>query len=246
MQIPHPHTLLILAWLAIGQLCTGCSAEDIAGEAPSEMGVLCLQMSSDEDFVQVETREVQTLTDDFTGYTFKLNDEPISFTDGEATIPAGTYTLSATNANAKNVNGGYDGPLYSGPSEEFTVTAGGTTEVTLSLGAPKNAKVTIELSTEFSALYTLTSLTLKEGEKGHTITSAGQTAYFPATNTNTTLSYTLTANANKGSHVQDITDAKGTVTIAPGTHTTLTLDVNPIDPNLVTIVTGDPYNGEFQ
>ena len=130
MQITHPHTLLILAWLAIGQLCTGCSAEDIAGEAPSEMGVLCLQMSSGEDFVQVETREVQTLTDDFTGYTFKLNDEPISFTDGEATIPAGTYTLSATNAGA--VDGGYKGALYEG-STEFTLNAGEQKDVALNL-----------------------------------------------------------------------------------------------------------------
>lgn len=244
MQIPHPHTLLILAWLAIGQLCTGCSAEDIAGEAPSEMGVLCLQMSSGEDFVKVETRTEQTLTD-FTGYTFTLsNGQELSFTDGKAIIPVGTYKLSATNANADAVDGGYGGPLYSGSSDEFTVTAGGTTPVTLSLGAPQNAKVTIELSSEFTGLYTFSSLTLKEGEKGHTLTSAEQVAYFPATNT--TLSYTLVANAKQYSHVQDITGASGTVTIAPGTHTTLTLNVNPIDPNLITIVTGDPYNGEFQ
>lgn len=244
MQIPHPHTLLILAWLAIGQLCTGCSAEDIAGEDASEMGVLCLQMSSGEDFVQVETRAEQTLTD-FTGYKFTLsNGEEISFTDGKAIIPVGTYKLSATNANADAVDGGYGGPLYSGSSDEFTVTAGGTTPVTLSLGAPQNAKVTIELSSEFTGLYTFSSLTLKEGEKGHTLTSAEQVAYFPATNT--TLSYTLVANAKQYSHVQDITGASGTVTIAPGTHTTLTLNVNPIDPNLITIVTGDPYNGEFQ
>ena len=239
MQITHPHTLLILAWLAIGQLCTGCSAEDIAGEAPSEMGVLCLQMSSDEDFVQVETRAVRALTD----YTFKLNDEPISFTDdGKAIIPAGTYTLSATNAGA--VHDGYGGPLYSGSSDEFTLSAGEQKEVVLNLGSPKNAKVTIELSEGFTKLYTLDELTLNDGTRNNTITSPEQDVYFPATNT--TLSYTLVANANKDSHVQDITGATGTVTIAPGTHTTLTLDVNPIDPNLVTIVTGTPYNGEFQ
>jgi hypothetical protein len=247
MQITHPHTLLILAWLAIGQLCTGCSAEDIAGEAPSEMGVLCLQMSSGEDFVQVETRAEQALKD-FTGYTFTLsNAQELSFTDGKAIIPAGTYTLSATNANAKAVDGGYGGPLYSGSSDEFTVTAGGTTPVTISLGAPKNAKVTISLSAKFTELYTFSSLTLKEEDKGdkeHTITSPGEVAYFPATNT--TLNYTLVVNAKHESYVQDITGAKGTVTIAPGKHTTLTLDVNPIDPNLVTIVTGTPYNGEFQ
>ena len=246
MQITHPHTLLILAWLAIGQLCTGCSAEDIAGETPSEMGVLCLQMSSDEDFVQVETRAVQTLTD-FTGYTFTLsNGQELSFTNGEAIIPAGTYTLSATNANADAVDGGYGGPLYSGSSDEFTVTAGGTTPVTLSLGAPKNAKVTIELSSEFTGLYTFSSLTLKEGEEGeegHTLTPDKQVAYFPATNT--TLSYTLVANAKQYSHVQDITGAKGTVTIAPGTHTTLTLDVNPID-GYIRIDGGGEYGGVFE
>lgn len=241
MQITHPHTLLILAWLAIGQLCTGCNAEDIAGEAPSEMGVLCLQMSSDEDFVKVETRAVQTLKD-FTGYTFTLsNGQELSFTNGEAIIPAGTYTLSATNADA--VDGGYGGPLYCGSSDEFTVTAGGTTPVTLSLGAPQNAKVTIELSSEFTGLYTFSSLTLKEGEKGHTLTSAEQVAYFPATNT--TLSYTLVANANKNSHVQDITGAKGTVTIAPGTHTTLTLYVNPIT-GYIRIDGGGEYGGVFE
>lgn len=241
MQITHPHTLLILAWLAIGQLCTGCSAEDIAGEAPSEMGVLCLQMSSGEDFVQVETRAVQTLTD----FSFTLsNGQELSFNDGEAIIPAGTYRLSATNAGA--VDGGYGGPLYSGSSDEFTVTAGGTTPVTLSLGAPQNAKVTIELSSEFTVLYTFSSLTLKEGEEGeegHTLTPDVQVAYFPATNT--TLSYTLVANANKNSHVQDITGATGTVTIAPGKHTTLTLNVNPIT-GYIKIDSGGEHSGVFE
>ena len=242
MQITHPHTLLILAWLAIGQLCTGCSAEDIAGEAPSEMGVLCLQMSSSEDFVQVETREVQTLTDDFTGYTFKLNDEPISFTDGEATIPAGTYTLSATNAST--VNGGYSGPLYEGATE-FTLNAGEQKDVALNLGSPKNAKVTIELSKEFNGLYTLDELTLNDGTRDNIITLPEQVVYFPAPATNTTLSYTLVANAIGGTHVQDITGATGTVTIAPGTHTTLTLDVNPIT-GYIKIETGGEHNGVFE
>lgn len=239
MQITHPHTLLILAWLAIGQLCTGCSAEDIAGEAPSEMGVLCLQMSSDEDFVQVETRAVQTLTD-WSGYTFKLNDKPISFTEGKAIIPAGTYTLSATNIDA--VDGGYTGALYEG-STEFTLNAGEQKQVTLDLKSPKNAKVTIKLSEGFTGLYTLDELNLNDGTRNNTITSPEQDVYFPATNT--TLSYTLVANAIGGTHVQDITGATGTVTIAPGTHTTLTLDVNPID-GYIRIESGGDYDEEFQ
>lgn len=242
MQITHPHTLLILAWLAIGQLCTGCSAEDIAGEAPSEMGVLCLQMSSGEDFVQVETRAEQTLTD-FTGYKFTLsNGEEISFTDGKAIIPAGSYTLSATNAGA--VDNGYVDPLYE-CSTEFTLNAGEQKNVALNLGSPKNAKVTIKLSEGFNGLYTLDNLTLTDGTESNTITSTEQVAYFPATNTNTTLSYTLVANAIKGTHVQDITGATGTVTIAPGKHTTLKLNVNPIT-GYIRIDGGGEYGGVFE
>ena len=233
MQITHPHTLLILVWLAIGQLCTGCSAEDIAGEAPSEMGVLCLQMSSDEDFVQVETRAVQTLTD-FTGYTFTLsNGQELSFNDGEAIIPAGTYTLSATNAGA--VDGGYKGALYEG-STEFTLNAGEHKTIELDLGKPQNAKITLILTDNFEAVYENVGLKKNSNQlirlnKGDNFSPIGE--------------YTITANAKKGSGVQEFTN-NSTITLSPGTHTTLTLDVNPIDPNLVTIVTGTPYNGEFQ
>ena len=246
MQIPHPHTLLILAWLAIGQLCTGCSAEDIAGEAPSEMGVLCLQMSSGEDFVQVETRAVQTLTD-FTGYKFTLsNGEEISFTDGKAIIPAGSYRLSATNAGA--VNGGYVGPLYEG-SSEFTLNAGEQKQVTLNLGSPKNAKVTINLSDDFKQsaeddAYTYEISNFALGGKTLNLTSNTQDFFFPVPEGGE-LTYILTAAAKQGSHVQDITDAKGTVTIAPGTHITLTLDVNPIT-GYIKIDGGGEHNGVFE
>lgn len=236
MQIKH-HTLLILAWLAIGQLCTGCSAEDIQAEVPEGKGVLCLSMSADEVYVEVETRASQKLTD----YTFTLNGDDITFTDGKAIVPAGTYTLSATNSGA--VDGGYGGPLYEGSSEEFTLSAGEQKAVTLNLGSPQNAMVTVVLSDNFTDHYTLSSLTLKEGEKGHTLTPNNLEAYFPAEAE--TLSYTLVADANKGSHVQDITGATGTVGIAAGTHTTLTLDVNPIT-GYIKIESGDPHSGEFQ
>ena len=244
MQITHPHPLLTLAWLSIGQLCTGCSAEDIAGEAPSEMGVLCLQMSSDEDFVKVETRAEQALKD-FTGYTFTLsNGQELSFTDGKAIIPAGTYTLSATNANAKAGDGGYGGPLYRGSYDEFTVTAGEQKAVTLTLGKPKNSKVTVSSSSAFAEKYELKSLTLNDGTRDITISSVVQEAYFPASVSQ--LTYTLVADAKSGSHVQDITSATGTITISAGTHTPITLKINPIDPNLVIIGTGENHNGEFQ
>ena len=230
MQITHPHILLILAWLAIGQLCTGCSAEDIAGEAPSEMGVLCLQMSSDEDFVKVETRAVQTLTD-WSGYTFKLNDEPISFTDGKAIIPAGTYTLSATNAGA--VDGGYTGALYEG-STEFTLNAGEHKTIELDLGKPQNAKITLILTANFKAAYENVGL---KKENSDIQLSEGE-HFFPKGE------YTITANAKSGSGVQEFIN-NSTITLEAGTHTTLTLDVNPID-GYITIKSGEDWGKEFQ
>ena len=235
------HILTILAWLAISQLCVGCSAEDIAVEDSSNKGILCLSLSSGDEFVKVETRVGQTRTD-WSGYEFRLNDEPISFTDGKAVIPAGSYTLSATNSNT--VDGGYDGALYRGETS-FTLSAGEQKEVTLSLGAPKNAKVTIDFDKTFTDLYTFSSLELNDGSKTNTITKDNPAVYFPVTNT--TLNYTLVANANQNSHVQDITDATGTVTIAAGTHTTITLSISPIDDNLIIIENGEvPHTGEFQ
>ena len=227
MQITHPHILLILAWLAIGQLCTGCSAEDIAGEAPSEMGVLCLQMSSDEDFVQVETRAVQT------GYTFTLsNGQELSFTDGKAIIPAGTYTLSATNAGA--VDGGYTGALYEG-STEFTLNAGEHKTIELDLGSPKNAKITLILTDNFKAAYE--NVGLKKENSDPIQLSEGE-HFFPKGD------YTITANAKSGSGVQEFIN-NSTITLEDGTHTTLTLDVNPIT-GYIKIETGGEHNGVFE
>ena len=244
MQITHPHTLLTLAWLAIGQLCTGCSAEDIAGEDASEMGLLCLQMSSDEVYIQTDTRAVQTLTD-WSGYQFTLDNgttsTPLVFTDGKAIIEAGTYTLSAT--NSASVDNGYSGALYSG-AERFTISPGEQKAISLALGKPKNSKVTVSLSSAFAEKYELKSLTLNDGTRDITISSAAQTAYFPAAATQ--LTYTLVADAKAGSLVQDITSATGSVTIEAGKHTTLNLQLNPIDPNLVVIETDTDYNGEFQ
>jgi hypothetical protein len=56
--------------------------------------------------------------------------------------------------------------------------------------------------------------------------------------------YTITANAKKGSGVQEFTN-NSTITLSPGTHTTLTLDVNPIT-GYITITSGEDWGGEFQ
>ena len=234
----------ILAVLAFGMLGTGCSNEDTQVEAPKLMGVLHLNMSSDEVYVHAGTRAVQTLTD-WREYQFTLDNgttsTPLVFTDGKAIIEAGRYTLSAT--NAASVDNGYASALYSG-AETFSINAGEQKTVILALGKPKNSKVTVSSSSAFAEKYELESLTLNDGTRNVSISSVGQETYFPASVSQ--LTYTLVANAKAGSHVQDITSATGTIAISAGTHTPITLKINPIDPNLVIIGTGENHNGEFQ
>ena len=241
MRHTHHTTAILLVWLAISQLCVGCSSEDSQVEVPDTKGTICLRMSSDEVYVQTSTRATQPLTD-FNGFTFTLNDKPITFTNGQAMVEAGTYILSATNTNT--VDNGYNGPLYYGETEEFTVSPGESKVITLDLGTPKNARITVDATDAFSTLYSWQSLALTDGNRTITITPSKTEAFFPASNT--TLSYTLVADAKTGSQVQDITGASGTVSIAAGKHTSVTLNVNPIDPSLIVIETGDSHGGEFQ
>ena len=231
----------ILAVLAFGMLGSGCSNEDSQVEVPNTKGTICLRMSSDEVYVQASTRAIQTLTD-FNGFTFTLNDKPIDFTNGQAMVEAGTYTLSATNTNT--VDNGYNGPLYYGETEEFTISPGENKLITLNLGAPKNARLTVDVAEAFSTLYNWQSLALTDGNRTITLTPSNTEAFFPPSASQ--LTYTLVADAKAGSQVQDITSASGTVSIEAGKHTTLNLQINPIDPNLVVIGTDTDYNGEFQ
>ena len=236
--------ILVLA-LVIGA-CTSCDNDFTQVEAPKTTGVLRLQMSSNQHYIDIETRASVPLTS-WDGYTITLKqgNESVAatFDNGVAILEAGTYSLSAT--NSASVDNGYSGPLYSG-SKSVTIEAGKQTDVILDLGKPKNAKVTLALSEseEFLAKYDLSSMTLTDGNGTSSLTPSNTTAYFPTTASN--LTYTLVANAKKDSHVQDITSATGTIAISAGTHTPITLKINPIDPNLVMIVTGGNHNGEFQ
>lgn len=229
MQITHPHTLLTLAWLAIGQLCTGCSAEDIAGEAPSEMGVLCLQMSSDEVFIETRADNDYVWAFQITGDNYSNNNVELG---KDISIPAGQYTFSATNADA--VDGGYNGPLYEG-STEFTLNAGEHKTIELDLGKPQNAKITLILTDNFEAAYE--NVGLKKENSDPILLSEGE-HFFPKGE------YTITANAKSGSGVQEFIN-NSTITLEAGTHTKLTLDVNPID-GYIRIESGGDYDEEFQ
>lgn len=229
--------ILVLA-LVIGA-CTSCDNDFMQVEAPKTTGVLRLQMSSNQHYIDIETRASVPLAnwDEYT-ITLKQGDKDVdaTFDNGVAILEAGTYTLSAT--NAASVDNGYDGALYSG-SKSVTIEAGEQKDVTLDLGKPKNAKVTLKASKDFTDLYTISSFKIGDVEL-----NTSDAFYFPVTET--PLTYTLVADAKPGSHVQDITSATGTIAISAGTHTPITLKINPIDPNLVIIVTGTEYGGVFQ
>lgn len=235
-------SILVLA-LVIGA-CTGCDNDFMQVEAPKTTGVLRLQMASNQHYIDIETRASEPLAN-WDGYTITLKQEDqavdATFDNGVAILEAGTYTLSVTNESAEYT--AYSGPIYYG-STDVTIEAGKQTDVTLDLGKPKNAKVTLALSEAFSAKYNLSSMTLTDESVTSSMTPSNTTAYFPASVTQ--LTYTLVANAKAGSYVQDITSATGTIAISAGTHTPINLNLNPIDPNLVIIETGTEYGGVFQ
>ena len=237
--------LLFIAQLTFCWLCIGCSSDYIQVEAPTQKGVLCLRMSSDDGYINIDTRAVQTLTD-LSGYTFTIDNGngpvPVNFVDGEVIMEAGTYTLAATNAEA--ANHGYSAPLYTGCTS-FTLYPAERKEVVLDLGAPKNSKVTVAFDPSFSAMYSLEYLILTDiNNYSETLSSLDDEAYFPAEIT--TLTYKMKANAIKDTHVQDIPSVSGEISISAGCHTVITLKVNPIDSNLIVIKSGEPHKGEFQ
>lgn len=229
----------ILVFALVIGACTGCDNDFMQVEAPKTTGVLRLQMSSNQHYIDIETRASVPLTS-WDGYTITLKqgDKAVdaTFDNGVAILEAGTYTLSVTNESAEYT--AYSGPIYYG-STDVTIEAGKQTGVTLDLGKPKNAMVTLKASKDFTDLYTISSFKIGDVEL-----NTSDAFYFPVTET--PLTYTLVANAKAGSHVQDITSATGTIAISAGTHTPITLKINPIDPNLVIIGTGENHNGEFQ
>ena len=91
--------ILVLA-LVIGA-CTSCDNDFMQVEAPKTTGVLRLQMSSNQHYIDIETRASVPLTS-WDGYTITLKqgNESVAatFDNGVAILEAGTYSLSATNS----------------------------------------------------------------------------------------------------------------------------------------------------
>lgn len=203
--------------------------------------------------IEVYTSDAQTRAtiDDFTGFVFTLNGETIegetvqnkviTFTGNEAIIEAGTYSLSANNNAASLVDNGC--PNYSGATtQNFTLDIGGTETVSISMGAPKNAKVTLAYSDAFTSKYQDVCVTLTKDNRS---VKLGQTtgcyseAYFPVG----TINYTITASAKSGTHITDI-NASGSLTVTAGQHRVLTLNIDSFTGEFIPFGEGT-HNGEF-
>lgn len=263
--------------IALLLFLVSCSTDtDFRPEPETETkGRIVLTLGGDDLFLDLETRATHDLTD-IAGYVFTLTG---TSAEGEAVagrevtltrigqtntfmgiVEAGTYYLTADNyADAASSK-----PYYSGKSDDFTVAAATTKEVSIALGTPKNAAVTYLLDDSFTALYNNPTIAIKDGSTTlATLTApapnatsltnavychvastpATQTVY--SSSTTRTLSFALSASALSDSHVTDIADIPGNITITSGRHTTLTLTADPVTGQVIPIIGGDDYEETF-
>lgn len=247
-----PYSLLFFGGWTLCLLGSCATEEDALHGADAAQGRIVLSTPLAEPFIEV--RAEQTLTD-FSGYTFTLKgtnsdgwavNETLELQkEGEhysCIIPAGTYTLTADNATAATAANG--AAYYNGTSPEFSLTPGGNVAVSIDLGKPQNAMISLNIDASFSKLYDLTGVSLTDGERTVSLTAPGQ-AYFmiPASGC---LSYTILAKARPGSHVSDLPAAGITrsLTIAPGNAYPILLTAKAIEDMLIEFGNGS-HNGEF-
>lgn len=241
-----------ILWLLLLFTVISCRQEDTLTqiEERNVKGRIVLSLSDIEVFTS--DAETRAALDDYSGFVFTLNgttvegetvhDRVITFTDNAAIIDAGNYSLSANNDAASVTGKGCAN--YSGTTtENFTLTVGGSTTVSISMGAPKNARVTLEQAESFSTRYTDVRVTLKAGSRSIDLGNAAgceTEAFFPAG----TIGYTVTAAARQGSHVTDISSASGTVTLTAGKHHVISLTASPVTGEIITLIEGT-HTGEF-
>lgn len=230
--------LLLSALVATSWIATSCQSEDSPySEGGARTGRIVLSLHDVELFTEVITRATGNIDD----YSYTLNGTdvggnavsslPVTFTDGSAIVPAGTYTLTATTSeSAKD-----EAPWYEGTSGSFTICVGGSADVNINLGAPKNAKIDVVFDDSFTNLYESYSLTI--GEK--IVTSTAYVAPGEVT-------YTIKASAKADSHVSDL-PAEGmtaTLTVEAGKSYPLTITANTISDLLMGFGEGT-HSGAF-
>jgi hypothetical protein len=218
---------------------SACQVEDLPPiKESAKMGRIVLSLPEVQLYTEGSTRADGNIAD----YTYTLNsaegsvhmvaDSTITFTDGSAIIPAGTYTLTATSKTAQDA-----APWYQGTSSSFSLLLGGTQEVSINLGKPKNVEIAITFASSFTTLYENYSVTIG----GKSVSANGNLYAMPGT-----IKYTVKGSAKAGSHVSDIpaSGIAGTINNAEaGTSYPLNITAKAIDD--LRIDFGGEHTGEF-
>lgn len=221
-------------------MLAACQTDDLPPiPQQAQTGRIVLSLPEVQLYTEGSTRAYGNIAD----YTYTLNsvegsvhvvaDSTITFTDGSAIIPAGTYTLTATSKTAQDA-----APWYQGTSSSFSLLLGGTQEVSINLGKPKNVEIAVTFDKSFTDLYENYSVTI--GEKS--VSANGRLYAMPGT-----ITYTVKGSAKADSHVSDIpaSGITGTTNNAEaGTSYPLNITANPVSGDIITIAGGE-HNDEF-
>ena len=226
------NVLLLLSTVML----TACQTDDLPPiPQQAQTGRIVLSLSEVQLYTEGTTRADGNIAD----YTYTLTNtatseaSTITFTDGSAIIPAGTYTLTATSKTTQDA-----APWYQGTSDEFLIGIGGTQEVSINLGKPKNVEVVVTFDESFTNLYENYSVTIG----GKSVSANSRLYAMPGT-----ITYTVKGSAKAGSHVSDIpaSGITGTINNAEaGISYPLNITASSISDLLIQIGEGT-HNGEF-
>ena len=224
----------LLGLVAIISMATSCSSEDI--EVKPNNGIIRLSLTSEPAvLVDVETRATQTADPAY--YTITLNGETTPLDITQPIIrPAGEYTITA-----KSKTDAYTAPYYEG-STTFTLEEAEVEDVTIALGAPKNAQINVTFDDSFTQFYENYNVTLSDGTHTTSSLTTGSAYFMPGT-----ITYTIHGTAKSGSHVQEIPSdgTTGTLTIEAGKAYPLTIKANPIDGYVRIDIGTEDHTGSF-
>ena len=227
--------------LLIASTLVACQNETISDiDDNAKTGRIVLSLQDVEVFTEVTTRAEGNVAD----YIYTLSgtdidnnvvtDQPITFTDGSAIIPAGTYTLTATSTTAQDA-----APWYQGTSASFELGIGGTQAITINLGKPQNAAIAVTFDVSFTNLYENYSVTIGD----HTVSTNGN--LYTAIPNDGKVSYTIKGSAKQNSHVSDIPKAgiTGTLTVTAGKSYPLNITAQTISDIMIGF--GGEHTGPF-
>ena len=224
--------------LLIATTLVACQNENIPDiDDNATTGRIVLSLQDVEVFTEVTTRA----TGNVANYTYTLSgtasdgttvtNQAVTFTNGSAIIPAGTYTLTATSITAQDA-----APWYQGTSAPFELGIGDTQAITIDLGKPKNAAIAITFDDSFTTLYENYSVTIGE----HSVPNASAPGITTLYTIPGEITYTITGSAIAGTHVSDIPKAgiTGTLTVAAGTSYPLHITAQSITDLMIGIDNG--------